>query len=201
MQETRPRYLGIDLGTTNSAAAVFDGDELQIVRAADGGTLTPSVVRIDKQGRLSVGSKARRARDRDPDNTHTEFKRLMGTARSMAFPAAGVSHPPRNWRRKSCGPSGMTCRRNWVFCLSAQSSAYPRCSSCRNPRRPQRQPVSQDLNALSSSKSRWRALWPQDGLRNRMEEARGSSMTSAVEPSMFAPGDARWAVARGGPRR
>ena len=96
MQHTRPRYLGIDLGTTNSAAAVFDGEELQIVRAADGGTLTPSVVRIDKQGRVSVGTKARRALDRDPSNTHGEFKRLMGTGAAIHFPAAGLDHSPES---------------------------------------------------------------------------------------------------------
>ena len=43
----KPWYVGIDLGTTNSAAAVFDGDQVQLVRNAQGATLTPSVVRID----------------------------------------------------------------------------------------------------------------------------------------------------------
>lgn len=94
MQQDGPRYLGIDLGTTNSAAAVFDGESLALIRAADGATLTPSVVRIDRRGRITVGSRARRALESDPDNTHAEFKRLMGTQSTLPFPAAGLDHPP-----------------------------------------------------------------------------------------------------------
>lgn len=90
VQQDGPRYLGIDLGTTNSAAAMFDGDELTLIRASDGATLTPSVVRIDKQGRVAVGSRARRFLERDPENTHHEFKRLMGTSSVLSFPASGA---------------------------------------------------------------------------------------------------------------
>jgi len=43
----RPLYVGIDLGTSNSTAAVFDGEELTVVRNGQGSVLTPSVVRID----------------------------------------------------------------------------------------------------------------------------------------------------------
>ena len=65
----RSLFLGIDLGTTNSAAAVFDGSQVHLVRTAQGTTLTPSVIRIDARGRLMVGAKARRMLDSDPDNT------------------------------------------------------------------------------------------------------------------------------------
>jgi len=51
----RPLYLGIDLGTTNSAACVFDGDRLESVRGASGEILTPSVVRMDARGGMTVG--------------------------------------------------------------------------------------------------------------------------------------------------
>ena len=91
---TRPLYLGIDLGTTNSAAAAFDGENLVLVRAAQGGTLTPSVVRIDARGAVTVGGRARRFLDTDPENTRTEFKRLMGTAENLRFPAANLSRKP-----------------------------------------------------------------------------------------------------------
>lgn len=87
-------YAGFDLGTTNSAAAVFDGDQITLVRNAQGNALTPSVVRIDGRGRTSVGSRARRYLDSDPENTHAEFKRLMGTGKQLPFPAAGVSRSP-----------------------------------------------------------------------------------------------------------
>ncbi|MCA9637494.1 MAG: Hsp70 family protein, partial [Myxococcales bacterium] len=91
---TSPRYVGIDLGTTNSAAAVFDGDTVTLVRNAQGGTLTPSIVRIDGRGNLLVGSRARRYLESDPDNTRLEFKRLMGTSQEVEFPASGQRRTP-----------------------------------------------------------------------------------------------------------
>lgn len=87
-------YAGFDLGTTNSAAAVFDGEEITLARSSQGGALTPSVVRIDSKGRTTVGGRARRFLDRDPDNTCTEFKRLMGTGKEIEFPAAGIKKKP-----------------------------------------------------------------------------------------------------------
>ncbi len=90
----RPLHAGFDLGTSNSAAAIFDGERTQVIRNAQGGTVTPSVVRIDRQGRVTVGQRARRLLDQDPDNTATEFKRLMGTGKELAFPAAGVTRRP-----------------------------------------------------------------------------------------------------------
>ena len=88
------RFLGIDLGTTNSAAALFDGDQVQLVRTATGTTLTPSVVRLDARGGVTVGAKARRFMETDPKNTRGEFKRLMGTEHKIAFPAAKVEKSP-----------------------------------------------------------------------------------------------------------
>jgi len=87
-------WVGIDLGTTNSACAVFDGERVQLVRNAQGGGLTPSVVRIDARGNVTVGARARRFLDGDPANTRAEFKRLMGTAQAIDFPAAKVSKRP-----------------------------------------------------------------------------------------------------------
>src|SRR5215470_8407858 len=78
-----PVYLGIDLGTTNSTAAAFDGDKVVLIRNAQGGPLTPSVVRIDARGAVVVGARARKFLDSDPDNTKSEFKRLMGTAEDI----------------------------------------------------------------------------------------------------------------------
>src|SRR5437870_2014530 len=93
MAET-PLYVGIDLGTTNSAAAVFDGERVAVVRNAQGASVTPSVVRIDKQGRVTVGTRARRFLEQDPANTAAEFKRLMGTERAIEFPAASTKKTP-----------------------------------------------------------------------------------------------------------
>ncbi|HEY5926818.1 MAG TPA: Hsp70 family protein [Kofleriaceae bacterium] len=94
MSET-PLFVGIDLGTTNSAAAVFDGEHVAVVRNAQGATVTPSVVRIDKQARVTVGTRARRFLEQDPANTAAEFKRLMGTDQQIEFPAAGVKKKPQ----------------------------------------------------------------------------------------------------------
>jgi molecular chaperone DnaK len=89
-----PLYVGIDLGTTNSAAAVFDGERVSVVRNAQGATVTPSVVRLDKQGRVTVGTRARRFVEQDAANTAAEFKRLMGTGKDIEFPAAGMTRKP-----------------------------------------------------------------------------------------------------------
>ena len=87
-------YLGIDLGTTNSAAAVLTNDRAEMVRTAQGGYLTPSVVRIDGRGNVTVGARARRFLDSDPSNTRAEFKRLMGTAELIEFTAAKAKKKP-----------------------------------------------------------------------------------------------------------
>jgi len=89
-------FLGIDLGTTNSAAALFDGDRIDLVRNARGEVLTPSIVRIDARARVTVGAKARRFLESDPNNTLTEFKRLMGTGRMLRFPASGETRKPES---------------------------------------------------------------------------------------------------------
>ena len=90
----RPLYAGIHLGTTNSTAAVFDGDKVTLVRNAQGGSLTPSVVRIDTRGAVTVGERARRALETDPQNTRGEFKRLMGTAQKISFTSAKLEKKP-----------------------------------------------------------------------------------------------------------
>jgi molecular chaperone DnaK len=91
---TGPLYVGIDLGTTNSTAAVFDGEKVTLVRNPQGSTLTPSVVRIDARGTVTVGARARRFLETDPASTRSEFKRLMGTAQAIDFAAAKLSRKP-----------------------------------------------------------------------------------------------------------
>lgn len=89
-----PVYLGIDLGTTNSSLAAWDGDALTVVPNSQGEHLTPSVVRVDARGTLSVGRRAFRFLDSDPGNTRGEFKRLMGTGERLTFDASGRSFLP-----------------------------------------------------------------------------------------------------------
>ncbi len=92
-QSTR-HFLGIDLGTTNSVAVLSDGERPSPVRTSDGGALLPSVVRIDARQVVTVGARARRFLDSDPDNTRGEFKRLMGSGRKLAFRAAKIEKSP-----------------------------------------------------------------------------------------------------------
>jgi molecular chaperone DnaK len=87
-------FIGIDLGTTNSAIASFDGDRLTLLPNALGENLTPSVVRIDGGGARTVGRKARRALETDPASVRAEWKRLMGTAERLTFAAAGAALLP-----------------------------------------------------------------------------------------------------------
>jgi molecular chaperone DnaK len=96
-------FIGIDLGTTNSAVAVFDGESVPVIPNALGENLTPSVVHIDGRGGESVGRKAFRSLDRDPANTRGEWKRLMGSAERLTFAAAGRALPPEELSAKLLG--------------------------------------------------------------------------------------------------
>jgi molecular chaperone DnaK len=87
-------FLGIDLGTTNSVAVLSDGERLTPVRTSDGANLLPSVVRIDARQNVIVGARARRFLDTDPENTRSEFKRLMGSGRKITFKSAKLERTP-----------------------------------------------------------------------------------------------------------
>ena len=77
---------GIDLGTTNSVIAwLNDNGEVQIFKNYLQSEITPSVVRIDEKGTVTVGRKAYERLFDDPDNTASEFKRLMGTQSTKKF--------------------------------------------------------------------------------------------------------------------
>ena len=71
--------IGIDLGTTNSCAAVVEGGKPVIVHNAEGNRTTPSVVAFTKDGERLVGSPAIRQAAINPDRTISSVKRHMGT--------------------------------------------------------------------------------------------------------------------------
>jgi molecular chaperone DnaK len=81
--EKRERTLGIDLGTTNSAAAILLEGKPTIIPSAEGptvaGKMFPSVFAITKDGQLLVGEPARRQAITNPEGTVREIKRRMGT--------------------------------------------------------------------------------------------------------------------------
>lgn len=78
------KIIGIDLGTSNSAAAVLVGGKPTIIPSAEGNTLGgkafPSVVAFTKDGQRLVGEPARRQAISNPDRTITAIKRKMGTS-------------------------------------------------------------------------------------------------------------------------
>src|SRR3989344_7792200 len=77
------KIIGIDLGTSNSAASVMEGGKPVIIPAAEGtsaaGKAFPSYVAFTKEGQLLVGEPARRQAVTNPDGTIFEAKRKMGT--------------------------------------------------------------------------------------------------------------------------
>ena len=72
------RAIGIDLGTTLSAAALIEGGDPKIIPSAEGGNLVPSVVAIGKTGERLVGELAKRQGIINPENTIFSIKRLIG---------------------------------------------------------------------------------------------------------------------------
>ncbi len=73
------RVIGIDLGTTNSAMAVMEAGEPEIIESSEGGRTTPSTVALNvKTGERYVGQAAKRQAVTNPDNTVFSIKRFMG---------------------------------------------------------------------------------------------------------------------------
>ncbi|MGB2782560.1 MAG: molecular chaperone DnaK [Atribacterota bacterium] len=72
------KIIGIDLGTTNSVAAVIEGGKPVIVENAEGGRTTPSIVAFTKKGERLVGLLAKRQAVTNPKNTIFSVKRLIG---------------------------------------------------------------------------------------------------------------------------
>ena len=91
------KIIGIDLGTSNSAAAVMMGGKPTLIPAAEGTTIGgkafPSYVAISKDGDLIVGEPARRQAITNPDNTIVAAKRKMGT--DHIFKLQGKEYKPQ----------------------------------------------------------------------------------------------------------
>lgn len=91
------KIIGIDLGTSNSAAAVMIGGKPTIIQAAEGtsigGKAFPSVVAFTKDGQLIVGEPARRQMISNPEGTVIAAKRKMGT--DFKFKVYGKEYTPQ----------------------------------------------------------------------------------------------------------
>ena len=87
-------FIGIDLGTTNSAICSYDGINTRIWKSPEQNDVTPSAIYIDRRGGRYFGQRAYDAAPRDPDRAATLFKRFMGTSASVELPDAGVTLTP-----------------------------------------------------------------------------------------------------------
>jgi len=79
------KVIGIDLGTTNSCVAVYEGGEPVLIPNAEGNRTTPSIVAFTKNGERLVGETAKRQAITNPDRTIVSIKRDMGTDKSVTI--------------------------------------------------------------------------------------------------------------------
>lgn len=79
------KIIGIDLGTTNSCVAVFEGGEPSVIPNPEGARTTPSVVAFSKTGERMVGQVAKRQGITNPDRTVMSIKRDMGTNKKVTI--------------------------------------------------------------------------------------------------------------------
>jgi molecular chaperone DnaK len=87
-------YLGMDLGTTNSAVAGIVDGRTRLFKTADGADVLPSVIYVDKRGHRLYGKRAYEQIALSPDNVARGFKRLMGTSTTIEFKASGTTATP-----------------------------------------------------------------------------------------------------------
>jgi molecular chaperone DnaK len=88
------KYVGIDLGTTNSAISSYDGENVQIFKSPEQHDVTPSAIYFDKRGNKYVGSRAYNSASRSPDNAALLFKRFMGTSTKIKIVAVDKELTP-----------------------------------------------------------------------------------------------------------
>lgn len=95
-------YIGIDLGTTNSAVCTYDKNTLQtrVWKSPEVGDVTPSAIYIDNRGNEYIGQRAYNASPRSPDNCATLFKRFMGTSTPIELPAVNLTLTPEECSAK-----------------------------------------------------------------------------------------------------
>ena len=87
-------YIGIDLGTTNSAICSFDGEKTRIWKSPEQSDVTPSAIFIDRRGNRFYGTRAYNQAPAAPDNSATLFKRYMGTNTKIKLRALQLEMTP-----------------------------------------------------------------------------------------------------------
>ena len=87
-------YIGIDLGTTNSAICSYNGETVRVWKSPEQNDVTPSAIYVDKRGNKYYGMKAYNQAPYNPNNSATLFKRFMGTSTKIDLEAANLSLTP-----------------------------------------------------------------------------------------------------------
>ena len=87
-------YIGIDLGTTNSAICSYDGKNVRIWKSPEQNDVTPSAIYVDKRGNKYYGTKAYNQAPYNPNNSATLFKRFMGTSTKIELEASNLVLTP-----------------------------------------------------------------------------------------------------------
>lgn len=88
------KYVGIDLGTTNSAICSYDGESVRLYKSPDQNDVTPSAIFIDRRGNKYLGKRAYDNAAKNPDNAATKFKRMMGTSTPVKLAAVDIVMTP-----------------------------------------------------------------------------------------------------------
>jgi len=87
-------FVGIDLGTTNSAICSYDGSDTRVWKSPQQNDVTPSAIYIDRRGNKQIGFNAYNMAPQSPDNSAMLFKRLMGTSTPINLPAVDITMTP-----------------------------------------------------------------------------------------------------------
>ena len=87
-------YIGIDLGTTNSAIASYDGENVRIYKSPDQNDVTPSAIFFPGRGNKYLGKRAYDNAAKQPDNAATKFKKMMGTSTPVKLSAVNLVMTP-----------------------------------------------------------------------------------------------------------
>lgn len=88
------KYIGIDLGTTNSAICSYDGQSISLYKSPEQNDVTPSAIFIDRRGNKYLGQRAYDNAAKNPDNAATKFKRMIGTSTPIKLSAVDINMTP-----------------------------------------------------------------------------------------------------------
>ena len=128
--------VGIDLGTTNSAIAVWLDGRPQLVPNSLGSFLTPSAVSVDEDGQVLVGLAARERQVTHPKVTATTFKRWMGTERVTSLGSNRTFRPEELSALAWSEPQGFAAAKDAVADKKAEArmkgyvgEACPECAN------------------------------------------------------------------------